>query len=107
MRSDLDRLRDVIAAVDAIGEHLARGQIADGLVFDAVRMRLVEIGEAVKDVDATLLDEQSDIPWIDIARMRDLLARRYFDTAHTIVAATVAEDLPPLRRACLVLLQRP
>jgi len=28
--------------------------------------------------------------------MRDHLTHRYFDTAHSIVAATVDHDLPPL-----------
>ncbi len=28
--------------------------------------------------------------------MRDHLAHRYFDTAHSIVQATVEEDLPPV-----------
>ena len=31
--------------------------------------------------------------------MRDLLAHRYFDTSHAIIAATVAEDIPALRAA--------
>jgi hypothetical protein len=30
-------------------------ELADGLVFDAVRVRLIEIGEAVKDIDPKLL----------------------------------------------------
>jgi uncharacterized protein with HEPN domain len=36
------------------------------------------------------------IPWMDVAGMRNHLAHRYFDTAHTIVQATLSEDLPPL-----------
>jgi len=31
--------------------------------------------------------------------MRDHLAHRYFDTAHSILQATVEEDLPDLERA--------
>jgi uncharacterized protein with HEPN domain len=41
------RLSDIQAAIDAIRSHLKRGTLADGLVFDAVRIRLLEIGEAV------------------------------------------------------------
>ena len=55
-RSDRDRLLDVLAAAAAIEEHLGRGPLSDGLVFDAVRVRLIEIGEAVKDVPRPLLD---------------------------------------------------
>lgn len=38
---------------DAIGSHMKRGTLSDGLVFDAVRIRLLEIGEAVKALPGT------------------------------------------------------
>lgn len=95
-RRDDERLADVLASAQAIRGHLERGGLDDGLVFDAVRVRLIEIGEAVKDIDPALLATEPDIPWGDVAGMRDHLAHRYFDTAHSIVQATVEEDLPPL-----------
>jgi len=43
------RPADILAATEAIRSHLQRGDLSsDGLVFDAVRIRLLEIGEAVK-----------------------------------------------------------
>jgi uncharacterized protein with HEPN domain len=36
-----------------------------------------------------LLATQPSIPWRQIARMRDHLAHRYFDTAHAILQPTV------------------
>jgi uncharacterized protein with HEPN domain len=77
-----------------------------GLVFDAVRIRLVEIGEAVKSIDADLLAAEPEIPWKDIAGMRDYLAHRYFDTAHSVIGTTVIRDLPPLAAAVRRLLAR-
>lgn len=68
-------------------------------MFDAVRMRLIEIGEAVKDLPPSLLDSEPGMPWPQIAGMRDRLAHRYFDTSHAAVRATVDEDLPDLERA--------
>jgi hypothetical protein len=47
-RRDDQRLDDILAAAAAIADHLTRGELDDGLVFDAVRVRLIEIGEAVK-----------------------------------------------------------
>lgn len=96
---DADRLADIRAAIAAIRSHLERGTLADGLVFDAVRMRLLEIGEAVKAISGDLLATQPGIPWQQIAGMRDHLAHRYFDTAHAILQATVDEDLPELEQA--------
>jgi hypothetical protein len=40
---DVERLRDIIDAIGAIRQHLARGELSDALIYDAVRMRLVEI----------------------------------------------------------------
>jgi uncharacterized protein with HEPN domain len=81
---DRQRLADIQAAIDAIRSHLQRGGLSDGLVFDAVRIRLLEIGEAVKALPDELLDTQPGIPWRQIARMRDHMAHRYFDTAHAM-----------------------
>jgi uncharacterized protein with HEPN domain len=65
------RLADIQAAIDAIRSHLQRGDLSDGLIFDAVRIRLLEIGEAVKALPDDLLATQPSIPWRQIARMRD------------------------------------
>ena len=92
-RRDRERLADVRTAIAAIRAHLTRGALDDGLVFDAVRMRLVEIGEAVKSITPELLVSEADIPWREIAKMRDRLAHQYFDTVHAIVVATVGSDL--------------
>lgn len=100
-RDEQDRLEDVLAAVAAIRDHLGRGDLTDGLVFDAVRVRLMEIGEAVKDLPQELLAAEPAIPWSAVARMRDRLAHRYFDTEHSHVAATVKHDLAPLEQAVL------
>jgi len=92
------RLADIQAAIDAIRSHQQRGDLSDGLVFDAVRIRLLEIGEAVKALPAEMLSSQPGIPWSQIARMRDHLAHRYFDTNHAVLQATVDNDLPELER---------
>ena len=105
-RHDASRLADIVEAVEAIRAHLSRGAISDGLVYDAVRVRLIEIGEAVKGIDPELLDSQPDVPWKAIARMRDHLTHRYFDTDHAIVRDVVDNELAPLLDAARVLLER-
>lgn len=105
-RRDDQRLEDILAAVAAISDHLGRGVLDDGLVFDAVRVRLIEIGEAVRAISPEVLEREPDIPWVDVAGMRNHLAHRYFDTAHAIVRATIEQDLPPLVAAVQRLLER-
>jgi uncharacterized protein with HEPN domain len=98
-RHDDARLDDISAAILAIQSHLARGTIEDGMVFDAVRVRLIEIGEAVRALSPDLVRREPEIPWADIGGMRNFLAHRCFDVAHSIVATTVQSDLPPLASA--------
>lgn len=105
-RRDPERLADILEAVEAIKGHVARGDLSDGLVFDAVRVRLIEIGEAIKAISPELLDTEPSHPWTDIARMRDRLAHRYFDTTHSQVAGVVDHDLEPLKAAVLRLQSR-
>jgi uncharacterized protein with HEPN domain len=98
-RYDDQRLDDIETAITAIRAHLMRGDLSDGLVFDAVRIRLLERGEAVKAITPALLATETGIPWKNIAAMRDQLAHRYFDTEHAIVQGTVTDDLGPLQDA--------
>jgi len=105
-RHDQDWLADIADALSAISEYMRRGTLDDGLVFDAVRLRLIEIGEAAKPISPELLDQEPRIPWVDIAGMRDQLAHRYFDTSHAIIRATIDSDLPVLSAGIQRLLRK-
>ena len=105
-RKDAAWLGDIVEAIDAIRDHLTRGGLDDGLVYDAVRVRLIEIGEAVKGIDPGVLDDVAGVPWKEIARMRDHLAHRYFDTDHAIVQDVVDNDLDALADAVQSLIDR-
>ena len=98
-RAEQQLLADIAAAASAIADHLVRGDLDDGLVFDAVRLRLIEIGEAVKGLSPGLLGREPGVPWQQVARMRDWLAHRYFDTSHAVVRQTVDVELPVLLEA--------
>ena len=69
------------------------------MVFDAVRMRLLEIGEAVNGIPASLRESEPAVPWKQIIGMRNWMAHRYFDTVHAYVWTTVDSDLDPLLAA--------
>ena len=72
--------------------------------------RLIQIGQAVKDAQAEGLDLPRlypDVPWRDIAGMRDRLAHKYWLLDVAIVWAVVKKDLPGLRSAVEHILQPP
>lgn len=105
-RRDVAWLLDIAAAIEAINGYLESGDLSEGIVYDACRARLIEIGEAVKGLDEDLLATEPGVPWRSIARMRDHLAHRYFDTDHAIVEDVVLNELLPLRAAVDALLER-
>lgn len=105
-RRDAERLEDIVEAITAIRSHVGRGDLSDGLVFDAVRVRLIEIGEAIKALPTELLQTEPQTAWTDIARMRDRLAHRYFDTEHSYVTHAVNHDLGSLEEAVRRLRER-
>lgn len=97
------RLEDIALACAAIARYIDRADADDDIVFDAIRIRLMEIGEAVKDIEPDFFANEPEIPWNEIARMRDHLAHRYFDTAHAVVFTTARTDIPcspPRRHVC-------
>jgi len=98
-RSLRARLDDITAACTAIADHLAHADGNEGMAFDAIRVRLIEIGEAAKDLDPDLVASEPDIPWALLTRMRDHLAHRYFDTTHAVVFDTARQDIPRLAAA--------
>jgi uncharacterized protein with HEPN domain len=61
--------------------------------------RLVVIGEAVKALPAELLARQPQVPWQEIARLRDLLAHHYYRVDAQIIRRTVETPLSELREA--------
>ena len=105
-RHDDERLADIINAIEAIRQHRVRGDLSDALVFDAIRMRLLEIGEAVKGIAPATLNLESQVPWEGVAGMRDRLAHHYFDTSYAVIQVTLDEDLPLLEIAVRRLVTR-
>ncbi len=99
-------LAGISDAITAVERYLDTGTLAEGVVYDACRARLIEIGEAVEHLDPVLLESVPDIRWRAIARMRDQLAHHYFDTDHAIVTQAVTEEFPRLRDAVAALMQR-
>ena len=104
-RKATDHLEDVLEAIDAIAGYTRAGKKAfdrNPMLRDAVAARLIQIGQAVKDAQAEGLNLprlQPEIPWRNIAGMRDQLAHKYRLLDAAIVWAVVENDLPGLRKA--------
>ncbi len=70
--------------------------LASSQTQDAVLRRIEIIGEAAKNFPPGWTDAYSDVPWRQIARMRDLLIHRYFSVDLDLTWDTVHKDIPDL-----------
>ncbi|MCL3860655.1 HepT-like ribonuclease domain-containing protein [Actinotalea sp. K2] len=109
-RGDGERLRDILGAIEAIdraraaGQRLSEDLDAPAVVLAAIQFHVFTIGEAVKALSGTLTAERPEVPWSDIARMRDLIGHHYYKLDAQIVHATIGQPLKRLRDACHALL---
>lgn len=109
-RAPHDHLNDVLEAVARIREYTRGGEPAfrrNSMARDAVIARLIQIGQAVKDAQDAGVDLDRlapDVPWRNIAGMRDRLAHKYWDTDLAILWRVVESDLGRLEGAIRALL---
>ena len=76
----------------------------DFLTQDAVVRQLEIIGEATKRISKEFHSKHPDIPWSDMAGMRDILIHDYIDVDLGVVWKTASEDIPKLK-ALIIKLQ--
>ncbi len=70
----------------------------NSLIQDAVIRQIEIIGEACKQVSPELKKKHAQVPWKDIAGMRDKLIHNYLGVDIESVWATVEKDLPQLKQ---------
>jgi len=107
-RSYIDYLNDIQDASEKATRFVAglsyeQFRDNDEKVYAVIRA-LEVIGEAVKHIPASLRRRYPQIPWKDIAGMRDKLIHGYFGINLKHVWDTLIIDLPPLREVVIRIL---
>ena len=64
---------------------------------DAVLRRLEIIGEAVKHLPDEIRNDHPDVPWRQIAGMRDIIIHEYFGITPEMVWVVATEDILDLK----------
>jgi uncharacterized protein with HEPN domain len=109
-RDDSIYLQHIMDAINRIEEYLEEvNEVAffeNHLVQDGVIRQLEIVGEAVKQLSSDLRVNSDDIPWQDIAGMRDKLIHHYFGVDLGSVLRTAKEDLPILKKEILLILDK-
>ncbi|MGB3236880.1 MAG: DUF86 domain-containing protein [Geitlerinemataceae cyanobacterium] len=100
MARDKESLLDIVEAIEKIlaytkGIRFEEFQIDDEKQ-DAVLRRILVIGEATKRLSAEFKTRHSQIPWKDIAGMRDIVVHDYNRLDLETIWDVVQNDLPEL-----------
>ena len=99
MRSDTDRLNDILASIAKIKERI--GDSVD--VFENDEMlqvwvihHLQVIGEAARGVSQSVTDRHPQVPWPQIIALRNILVHQYFGLNLHQIWTMAQRDLPAL-----------
>ncbi|MBI5227079.1 DUF86 domain-containing protein [Candidatus Micrarchaeota archaeon] len=95
-------LGHVIEAIEKIQKYTKGFDRSDflenELVQDAVVRNIEIIGEAVKNLPNDFKKKHSNVPWRDIAGMRDRIVHFYFGIDFELVWDTIETDIPELEK---------
>lgn len=100
MRDDKAWLGDILGAmrdvVAYMGNLSCEAFTADRKTIDAINRKLEIMGEAAKRLSAEVRDSHPEIPWKQMAGMRDKLIHGYNKIEPKQIFTAVTRDIPPL-----------
>lgn len=100
MTDVLDHIHDILEAAEKIQRYTdgmtRESFIEDDKTVDAVLRNFEVIGEASKNVPQRIREEHDDVPWSEMAGMRDKLIHGYATVDLDIVWTTVETEVPAL-----------
>ena len=109
MRSERERLLDILEAIERIEKYAIQGKEAfeeDELIQNWMVNHITMIGEACRSLPDDFQARHAEIPWADIIGMRNILIHHYFGIDLDAVWAVIENDIPDLKVEIEVLLKQ-
>jgi uncharacterized protein with HEPN domain len=100
----LEHIRDALRDIATYTSTGRDAFFAEQMRQDATLRKLEVIGQAVKNLSEETKSHQPNVPWKQIAGMRDKVIHDYFGVNLEIVWVVIEKDLPTLERAIQALL---
>ena len=101
-RDPLVLLEDIILAIQKVGRYTAQMDhdafLADELVVDGVARNLEIIGEAARQLPEEFRRNHAEVPWTQIAGLRNRIVHDYFGLDLEIIWEIIQHDLPELEK---------
>ena len=82
-----------------VGEFKRKDFLADEKTRSAVAFKIENIGEASKNIPKEMKAKYKDLPWTEMARMRDKITHFYFGINYKVVWLVVKKELPAIEPA--------
>lgn len=93
----LEHIENNLKRIIFYASGISREAFLENIQLQDACIRQIEImGEATKRVSDSFKERHSEVPWKDMAAMRDKLIHDYIDVDLNIVYQTVAVDIPLL-----------
>jgi uncharacterized protein with HEPN domain len=94
--SNNQALNQALDSIGAIRQHLETLPLSETITYDAVCMRLLVIGETLKQVDSSIARLYPNFPLIQSVAVRNRIAHDYFGIDFSTLENTVRHDLDQL-----------
>ncbi|QKY70682.1 DUF86 domain-containing protein [Lentibacillus sp. CBA3610] len=100
MKDDNVYLRHILECIENIESYIPNGEsdfFSSKLIQDAVIRNLEIVGEATKRISQDFRKQHPQLPWREMAGLRDILIHNYFGVDNGIVWNVIEKEIPTLK----------
>lgn len=94
-------IKDILECINKIEKFIENINfdefVKDDKTSSAVIRKLEVIGEATKNIPKSIQEKYNQVPWKDMAKMRNKIIHFYFGVDYEIVWKVVKERLPKIK----------